>query len=53
MNQNQHEIIIDEQTIILQKSYKFLELILDRKLRFKKHAAYALEKGLKWVGQFR
>jgi len=45
-------IHIDEQhTVTTVRAYKFLGVLLDDELRFKEHAAYALGKGTKWVGQ--
>ena len=43
---------IDEQnTVTTVRTHKFLGVILDEELRFKEHAAYALGKGTKWMGQ--
>jgi len=43
--------IDDEHEVTTSKSHKYLGVIMDNELRFKEHAAYALAKGTKWVGQ--
>jgi hypothetical protein len=47
------DIKIRQFTIQPAQSHKFLGLIMDQELRFKKQAAHALAKGTKWVTQFR
>jgi hypothetical protein len=39
-------------TIKATKCHKFLRMLIDQELRFKEHAAYAVQKGTKWISQF-
>jgi len=43
--------IDDEHEVTTSKLHKYLGVIMDNKLRFKEHVAYALAKGTKWAGQ--
>jgi len=42
-----------EHTVTTTTHHKFLGVIVDKELRFKEHAAYALGKGMKCVGQIK
>jgi hypothetical protein len=43
--------IDDEHEVTMTSSHKFPGIILDDKLHFQKHAAYALGKGERWISQ--
>ena len=46
-------LVLPNQTIAAKADHKFLGLIIDHRLRFNAHLASAIEKGTKWVVQFR
>ncbi|OBZ69759.1 hypothetical protein A0H81_10502 [Grifola frondosa] len=43
---------LNDSTVQPSKSHKFLGVLLDHKLNFHEHVAYALAKGTSWVAQF-